>query len=173
MLSRIVAQENPTFLNRWSIIRPVRTYCDIIAKEVYCPCDSEVLFVGRDTEGYYSVLLQICADVIVHIEHLVSVDVSVGQLVREGTMLGYAKKFCRISLGTLSKDECNNTIRIYDREYFKRNPEQLTPENLGFVKFNHGQTHYAYKDENLEDITNFSREQQLEYSQMEVQKVDE
>ena len=78
MLSRIVAQENPTFLNRWSIIRPVRTYCDIIAKEVYCPCDSEVLFVGRDTEGYYSVLLQICADVIVNIEHLVSVDVSVG-----------------------------------------------------------------------------------------------
>ena len=73
----------------------------------------------------------------------------------------------------LSKDECNHTIRIYDREYFKRNPEQLTPENLGFVKFNHGQTHYAYKDENLEDITNFSREQQLEYSQMEVQKADE
>lgn len=173
MLGRIVASDNPTFLNRWSIIRPVKTYVDILAKDVYCPCDSEVLFVGRDMDGYYSVLLQICADVIVNIEHLLSKEVVVGQLVREGTKLGSAKKFCRISLGTLSKDECNDTIRIYDREYFKRNPEQLTPENLGFVQFNHGQTHYAYRDENLEDITNFSREQQLEYSQMEVQKVDE
>lgn len=172
MLGRIT-KSTVSYLNKWSLTKPIRTYSDILAKEVYTPCDAVVMHVGKDMDGYYGVILQICADVVVSLKHLATCEVIHGQLVREGTFIGLAKKFCRVELGTLSKDEILETIRIYDKEYFKRDPAQLTPENLGFVKFNHGETEYAYKDNTPEYLTNQSREQILEYSQIEVQRLDE
>lgn len=173
MLRTIVNSSNISILHKWSTAKPVTLHADIIAKEVYAPCDSAVIYIGQDNDNYYNVLIQICADVVVNLKHLVSVNVKVGDLVKGSSLLGTARKFCRIELGTLSQDEVSECIRIYDRTYYKRNPEQLTAENLGFVQFNHGETEYAYRDTELNDITTLTKEQQNEYSQIEVQTADE
>lgn len=170
MLKKIINSDNLKYIKKWSLKDGV-TYSDIEATEVYCPCDAVVIYTGRDREGYYSAVLQICADVVVQLSHLLKLDVVVSDSLLEGQTVGRAFKFCRISLATLSRDKSDETIRIYDRMYYKRNPEQLTEENLGFVKFAHGQTGY-YVDSLVENIK-FSKEQDSEYSQMEVQYVDE
>jgi len=173
MLRTIVNSNSLTFINKWCITSPVNLHADILAQEVYAPCDSVVMFVGRDKDGYHSVLLQICADVVVNLKHLRVVDVQVGQLVKANQSIGIARRFCRVELGTLSRDDVDECIHIYDKMYYKRNPEQLTAENLGFIQFNHGETEYAYRDKELDYIDRFTREQQLEYSQIEVQHADE
>lgn len=173
MLRKIVNSDRVTFLHKWSVSNPTTLHADILAKEVYAPCDSAVIYIGRDSDNYYSVLIQICADVVVNLKHLATVSVKVGDLVKADSLIGVAKKFCRVELGTLSQDEVTECIRIYSRVYYKRNPEQLTAENLGFVHFNHGETEYAYRDSELNDITTLTKEQQNEYSQIEVQEADE
>lgn len=173
MLKNIVKTDKLNILNKWSLNNPVRLYADLEGKDAFSPCDGVVMFIGRDAENYYSVLIQICADVVVNFKHLVDIDVNVGQLVRADEHIGRCRKFCRIELGTLSKDETDECIRIYDKTYYKRNPEHLTVENLGFVQFNHGTTEYAYRDKELEYLNKFSKEQELEYSQIEVQTADE
>ena len=173
MLKQIVKTDKLNILNKWSLSNPTRLYADIEGKDVFNPCDGVVMFIGRDTENYYSVLIQICADVVVNFKHLVDIDVSVGQLVRSDEHIGRCRKFCRVELGTLTRDETDECIRIYDKMYYKRNPEHLTYENLGFVQFNHGETEYAYRDSELSFINNFTKEQEKEYSQIEVQQADE
>ena len=173
MLRTIVNSDTLTFINKWSTSNPVRLYADIGAKEVYAPCDSVVMFIGKDIDNYQNVLLQICADVVINIKHIRDVQVQVGQIVKEKQLIGFAKKFCRIELGTLVRDESDDCIRIYDRMYYKRNPEHLTADNLGFVQFNHGDTQYVYSEDPLSDIIVLTKEQEIEYSQLEVQKLDE
>lgn len=169
LLNVIVASDKLNYLHRW--VDGKCSYSDIIASEVFAPCDCEIIYVGRDRDGYYSVIIQICADVVVQLSHLTTCRVEVGELVKSSQLLGIAKKFCRICLGTLSKHTCDDTIRIYSRMYYKRDPEQLTEENLGFVKFTHGDTG-SYVNSLAENIK-FSHEQDLEYQQMENQYVDE
>lgn len=173
MLRTIVNSDTLSFLHKWSTSNPVSLHVDIVTKEVYNPCDSVVIYIGRDNDNYYSVLIQICVDVVVNLKHLTSVNVKVGDLVKGSSLIGVAKKFCRVELGTLCQDEVSECIRIYDRAYYKRNPEHLTAQNLGFVQFNHGETEYAYRDKDLDDITVLTKEQENEYSQIEVQTADE
>lgn len=173
MLKNVVDSNKLSFLNKWSLNNPVRLYADLLTTDVFAPCDGVVMFVGKDKDNYYSVLIQICADVVVNLKHMTKIYVSVGQLIKQHSRVGLAKKFCRVELGTLSQDETNQCIRIYDKMYYLRNPEHLTEENLGFVQFNHGNTEYAYKDKEIAYIDRFTKEQELEYSQIEVQQVDE
>lgn len=173
MLKVIVNSDNIKFINRWSLKYPVKTFCDIEAIEVYTPCDGTVMYTGRDNEGYYNVLLQICADVVVNLKHLRDCYVNTGQLLKAKTEIGIARRFVRIEVGTLTRDKCDETIRIYNKQYYKRDPEQLTEENLGFIQFNHGETEYVYPDNKTPDITRLTKEQENEYKQLEDQKVDE
>lgn len=173
MLESIVRESSIKFINKWSLQKPVRTYCDIFATDVFTPCDGTVMYIGRDIDGYYSALIQLCADVVINLMHLKTIDVNTGDLIKINTKVGIAKQFCRVELGTLTKDKSDETIRIYDKQYYKRDPEQLTEENLGFIKFNHGETEYAYKGHDLDDILKLTKEQSLEYSQLEEHKLDE
>ena len=99
------------------------TGCDIIASEVYSACFGVVIQVGHTTQ--YTVTVQYDANSCVRYANLTDVDVSPGEPITTGRLIGHADEFVRVEYATQSTEFTRWPVHIGTETYYKVDPESI------------------------------------------------
>ena len=119
-----ITNQNSEILQSWSIGKKNHTGVDVQGSDVHSICDGVVIQLGQATNKTYAITVQYSTNQCVRYSNLSSVDVSAGQIVEKGQLLGQCKEFVHFEYLTTYIDSSQIfTVRIGTQTYYKHDPQ--------------------------------------------------
>lgn len=101
------------------------TGLDIEGSEIYSFQSGVVTQIGDMGNGLCSVVIQYTAKTSLRYANMSSTCIHKGDVIRQGQMIGVAKKFVHFEYLTSEKEDSMWPVRVGSNTYFKHNPELL------------------------------------------------
>lgn len=119
-----ITNQNSQISKSWSIGKENHTGVDVYGSNIYSICEGVVIQLSQACNKTYALTIQYSSKQCVRYSNLSSVDVTSGQIIEMGQLLGQCKKFVHFEYLTTSVDNIQVfTVRIGTQTYYKHDPQ--------------------------------------------------
>lgn len=128
----ILTHENSAELNTWSSKPPYYTGIRLSASSAYTPCDCVVVYVGQSDNKTMTVIIQYDSNIALKYDNLFTCEVSQGDALEEGSLIGRCNKYLHFELLTSVALNSEWDVKVGSLTYYKQNPQMIAEGKFTF-----------------------------------------